>query len=102
VLRDDVQERSVEHIQHVETVCQKDTQRAFVGKTWRVCNTRRQARVVLQEVEREDALWISGDTWLILIGCLDFYHLNNFNSIISLEIIFYFFLPKFMIFFLYK
>jgi len=38
------------------------------------------------EAEREDSLLIMGDTWQILIGCLDFYHLNNFNSIISLEI----------------
>ena len=29
------------------------------------------------------------DTWLILIGCLDFYHFNNFNSYISLEINFF-------------
>jgi len=61
------------------------------------------ASVAAGEAEREDSLWIMGDTWLILIGCLDFYHLNNFNSIISLEIIFYFyFFTKVHIFFLYK
>jgi len=47
--------------------------------------------VAAGEAERENYLWIMGDTWLILIGCLDFYHLNNFNSIISLEINFFFY-----------
>jgi len=32
----------------------------------------------------EDADWISGDTWQFVIGCLNFYHLNNLNSIILL------------------
>jgi hypothetical protein len=49
------------------------------------------ASVAAGEAEREYALWIMGDTWLILIGCLDFYHFNNFNSIISLEINFFFY-----------
>jgi len=58
------------------------------------------ASVAAGEAEREDSLWIMGGTWLILIDCLDFYHLNNFNSIISLEIIFYFIFTKIQDFFL--
>jgi len=38
------------------------------------------------------------DTWHVLIGCLDFYLLNNLDSIISMQILFYF-IPKFVIFF---
>ena len=46
---------------------------------------------------------LSFNTWQILIGSLDFTHFNNLNSIISLQIIYFIlFLPKFMIFFVYK
>jgi len=64
-----------------------------------VCATLTDRRVERQEQEREDAYWITGDTWLFVIGCLIFYHFINLNSIILLQIIF---LPKFMIFFVYK
>jgi len=33
------------------------------------------ASVAAREAEREDSLWIMGDAWLILIGCLNFYYL---------------------------
>jgi hypothetical protein len=33
----------------------------------------------------------NNDTWLATIGCLDFYLLNNLDSIISLQIILFFF-----------
>jgi len=33
--------------------------------------------------------WIMNDTWLILIGCLDFSHFNNLDSFILLQINFF-------------
>jgi len=54
------------------------------------CATRTDRREWDCRRRREDDVWISDDTWLILIGCLDFYHFNNFNSIISLENNFFF------------
>ena len=35
------------------------------------------------------AEWIMNDTWLILIGCLDFSHFNNLDSFILLQINFF-------------
>jgi hypothetical protein len=43
---------------------------------------------VTDNAEREREMDKSCDTWLATIGCLDFYHLNNLDSIISLQIIF--------------
>jgi len=97
--KSDVEERGVEWIQHCLMVCDRDTWQRAIGQAWCVCNTRRQRECDAGEAEREDSLGIMDDTWPILIGCLNFYHLNNFNSIISLEIIIIIFLPKFMIFF---
>ena len=50
------------------------------------CATRADSASEIQERRREKSLEIMDDMWQILIGCLNFYHLNNFNSIISLEI----------------
>ena len=53
---------------------------------------------VESDVEERGVEWIQHclmvydrDTWQRAIGCLDFYHLNNFNSINSLEINFFFY-----------
>jgi len=58
VLNDDVEERDVECIQHVEFVSRRATWRALLGQNWRVQHTFRQQRVKLQEAERESALLI--------------------------------------------
>ena len=89
--KSDVEERGVEWIQHCLMVCDRDTWQRAIGQAWRVCNTPRQRECDAGEAERKDSLGIMDDTWPILIGCLNFYHLNNFNSIISLEINFFFF-----------
>ena len=86
LLKDDMEEGSVEHIQQDWTGCHRTRGRNRLAKLG-ACATRADRRAWgAGEAEREDSLRIMDDTWLILIGCLDFYHLNNFNSYISLEI----------------
>jgi len=75
VLRDDMEERSVEHIQQCLTVC-TGTRGSLPLANHGACATRADRRECAEgEAEREDSLWIMDDTWRILIGCLNFYHL---------------------------
>jgi len=43
-----------------------------------------------RQMREKIAEWIMNDTWQILIGCHNFSHFNNLNSIISLQIFFIF------------
>jgi len=49
------------------------------------------ARGTFIHAERERKKGKSCDTWHVLIDCLDFYLLNNLDSIISMQIIFFLF-----------
>jgi len=93
----------VEWIQLCWSLTQRATWQELIGQNRRVSRTRRQARV--SDAEREKTLWINGDTCNLLIDCLDFYHFNNLNSIISLQIYFFFkifFYQNSWFFFVYK
>jgi len=41
VLRDDMEEGSVEHIQHCLTICHRDTRKQKIGQAWRECCCKR-------------------------------------------------------------
>jgi len=85
---------------NIVEACNRGTRGAFWFMKTGACATRADRGKWACRRMREKMLCEKvGDTWLILIGCLYFFHLNNLNSIISLQINFYF-LTKFMIFFL--
>jgi len=102
-IESELEEREDEDVQHVESLACMDMWRVAIDWNGRVRCARRQDAWEAVHAERERKKEKSCDTWHVLIGCLDFYLLNNLDSIILMQIFFFiFFIPKFMIFFLYK
>jgi len=99
--KNELEERDDEASQRVETLHREATWRDAICQTRRVRCTRRQDAWTAGDTERERDMDKSCDMWQISIGCLNFYLLNNLNSIISLQIIFnFFFFTKIHDFFL--
>jgi hypothetical protein len=92
----DVEERGIEKIQH-SWILHGGTRGAFLCAAFSACTTSADRTRLLAENREREA---DADMWRSVIGCLDFYHINTLNSIISLQIFFY--IPKFMIIFVFK
>ena len=61
------------------------------GQNARVHDTRRQGAWTVRRRGERKRKWIKWDTWHYAIGCLDFYYFYVLDSIISLQIILFFF-----------